>query len=584
MKNKVVFYALLLFSQIAVAQNILLDKPVEAGGLILFPDVYDPKVYYYLPNKISLGKQTDGSPQFSFLRYVQNVKTGAEEETRREGDGGGIIHALVQFDVPDEMLKAAQREIKRKGAGFDSVIIRGPVIYKAGTLAIVSSAANDKGEFSKQVVGVGKAPVIEGTKAAISIHLNKLGSKVLWESFKTATPDLSFSFVMDVSGYRSPIKANIVADFDQIYEHQTFKAGLEGRNIDIGIKAAFNDLVQSGAIKVNNIGSDKSQEQLLDVAFTKLSAMMFEPVNTSEQPPQQNADPLGSIATMIGLASGAATGGIGTAATVAATTKLVVGYQFKKERKRGKFVIDLNKSLSEEVSFRFDENIGSEAVKCKPCYRQVNLDDPFFVQREVYVSIDKDNPTLFTKYVNSVSFQMKKVHSETESTVQEVRIGEKEFNASANNFRLLYGWKDGKDNDRTEWLKYNYKTVWSFFGGYKIESDWKVSDDYDMTLSPPIKLKTVKIEASPDLLKENQIRMATVKFYYDYGEGEKTEQISIKNTDKVTTQVAEFMLKKDIPDVYEYEIVWRLTGNRTLSSPRKKSNDETIYVDELPSN
>lgn len=581
MKNKVVFCTLLLFSQIAVAQNILLDKPVEAGGLILFPDVYDPKVYYYLPNKISLGKQTDGSPQFSFLRYVQNVKTGAEEETRREGDGGGIIHALVQFDVPDEMLKAAQREIKRKGAGFDSVIIRGPVIYKAGTLAIVSSAANEKGEFSKQVVGVGKAPVIEGTKAAISIHLNKLGSKVLWESFKTATPDLSFSFVMDVSGYRSPIKANIVADFDQIYEHQTFKAGLEGRNIDIGIKAAFKDLVQSGAIKVNNIGSDKSQEELLDVAFTKLSAMMFEPVNTSEQPPQQNADPLGSIATMIGLASGAATSGIGTAATLAATTKLVVGYQFKKERKRGKFVIDLNKSLSEEVSFRFDENVGSEAVKCKPCYRQVNLDDPFFVQREVLVSVDGLNSDQFAKYINFATISMKKKHGNNgDATVQEVRVGPKEFN-SGNVYRLLYGWKDAQDNDRNEWLKYDYKTTWSFFGDHKVETDWKTSDQVGINLAPPFHPIKVDIEASPDLVKENQIRLINVKFYYDYGDGEKMEQITIKSTDKVMAQKVEFMLQNS-NYAYDYEINWRLTGNRTVSSGRKKSTDTTLYVDELP--
>lgn len=582
--KKLFFISILqVISYLGFSQNILLDKPVEAGGLILFPDVYEPTVYYYLPNKISLGKQADGKPQFSFMRYVQNVKTGAEEETRGEGDGGGIIHALVQFDVTEDMLKAAQRDIKRKGNGMDSAVIRGPLIYKGGTLAIVSSAADEKGEFTKKVVGVGKAPVIEGTKAAISIHLNKLGSKVLWESFKTATPDLSFSFVMDVSGYRSPIKANIVADFDQIYEHSMFKAGLEGRNVDIGIKAAFSDLVQSGAIKVNNIGSDKSQEELLEIAFNKLSAMMFEPVNTNEQAPQQQADPLGGLAQIIGLASGAATGGVGTAATVAASTKLVVGFQFKKERKRGKFVIDLNKSMSEEVSFRFDENVGSDAVKCTSCYRQVNLDDPFFQQREVYVSVDKDNPTLFSKYVNSVTFQMKKDHGDATSTIQEVRIGDKEFNSAGNSFRCLYGWKDGKDNDRTEWLKYNYKTVWSFFGGHKMESDWKISDDFDMTLSPPMKLKEVKVEASPDLLKENQIRSVNVKFFYDYGQGEKIEQVNIKSTDKVTSASGEIMIQRS-KEEYDYEITWRLFGNKVISSGRKKSTDTLLYVDELPSN
>lgn len=583
--KKNIFYAILIgFVQNLSAQNILLDKQVEAGELILFPDIFEPNSYYYLPNKISLGKQSDGSPQFSFLRYVQNVGTGADESTRKEGEGGGIIHALVQFNVTDDMIKEAERDLKRKvRTGKDSVIIKGPIIYKAGTFAIISSAANEKGEFSKQVIGVGKAPVIEGTKAAVSIQLTKLGSKVLWESFKTATPDLSFSFIMDVSGYRSPIKATIVADFDQIYENQTFKAGLEGANIDAKIEATFKELLQSGAIKVNNIGSDKSQEQLIEMAFNKLSAMMFEPVSTSDEPQQNNANPLAALTPLIGLAAGAATGGAGTVATSAASTKLVFGYKFKKERKRGKFTIDLNKSLSEEVSFRFDENVGSDAVKCKPCYKQVNLDDPFYLQREVFVSVDKKSPALFTKYVNSVTFSMKKKHGESDATIQEVRIGDKEFNTNSNSFRMLYGWKTGADNDRNEWLKYDYKTVWSFFGGHREESVWQVSDDFGLDLSPPMQLKEVKIEASPELLKENQIRSVNVKFYYDYGDGEKMEQVNIKSTDKATSQSAEFMLKKGV-DSYDYEINWRLMGNKVISSGRKKSTDTLLYVDELPTN
>ncbi|WP_394993999.1 hypothetical protein, partial [Emticicia sp.] len=80
--KKNIFYAILIgFVQNLSAQNILLDKQVEAGELILFPDIFEPNSYYYLPNKISLGKQSDGSPQFSFLRYVQNVGTGADEST-----------------------------------------------------------------------------------------------------------------------------------------------------------------------------------------------------------------------------------------------------------------------------------------------------------------------------------------------------------------------------------------------------------------------------------------------------------------------------------------------------------------------
>jgi hypothetical protein len=74
---------------------------------------------------------------------------------------------------------------------------------------------------------------------------------------------------------------------------------------------------------------------------------------------------------------------------------------------------------------------------------------------------------------------------------------------------------------------------------------------------------------------------ATAKFYYDYGAGEKVEQVTIKGNQEVPADLAEFMLKQGQYD-YEYEIVWRLFGNKTLTSGRKKSSDSLLYVDEIP--
>ena len=33
---------------------------------------------------------------------------------------------------------------------------------------------------------------------------------------------------------------------------------------------------------------------------------------------------------------------------------------------------------------------------------------------------------------------------------------------------------------------------------------------------------------------------------------------------------------------YEYDVAWRLRGNRSVSQPRTKSNESTLFVDELP--
>jgi len=82
-------------------------------------------------------------------------------------------------------------------------------------------------------------------------------------------------------------------------------------------------------------------------------------------------------------------------------------------------------------------------------------------------------------------------------------------------------------------------------------------------------------------LKEAKIRIATVKFYYDYGAGEKVEQITIKANQEVPADLAEFMLKRGEYD-YEYEINWRLFGNKRLTTGRKKTSDTLLYVDEIP--
>jgi hypothetical protein len=33
---------------------------------------------------------------------------------------------------------------------------------------------------------------------------------------------------------------------------------------------------------------------------------------------------------------------------------------------------------------------------------------------------------------------------------------------------------------------------------------------------------------------------------------------------------------------YDYDVSWRLRGNRSLALPRSKTNESILYVDELP--
>ncbi|HEX5112256.1 MAG TPA: hypothetical protein VFV79_05385, partial [Saprospiraceae bacterium] len=264
-----------------VAQPIYIDQPIQCGDLIVFPHITDSTKYYYLPNKISLGTTTSGKPQFSFLRYVQNVKSGPGTETAAEGDGGGIVHALVELKITDQQIAQAQAELRKK-TKRPSAVLYGPVIYKGGTFSLVSSFAEEGSEFTKKVIGVGRAPVFVGNKAACSIRLTKLGAKILWESCQTPTPDMSFSFIMDFTGYRSPMQAEIEVNWDKVYEHEGFDIGVGINAMGIvrlgaDIKLAFDQLREDGTIKVTNFGADDKMEAIIEAAYKKILDMMFSP-------------------------------------------------------------------------------------------------------------------------------------------------------------------------------------------------------------------------------------------------------------------------------------------------------------------
>lgn len=579
MNSKIVLFILLGFglcySITGRGQAIFIDQPIQAGELLVFPHITDSTKYYYLPNKLSLGITNSDLPQFSFLRYVQNVKTKSGSEQVIEGDGGGIVHALVELKVSETQITRAQSALRSKTKNKEAVIV-GPIVYKGGTFSLISSFAEDGSDFTKKVIGVGRAPVFVGNKAAVSIRLTKLGAKILWESCKTPTPDLSFSFVMDFTGYRSPMQARVEVDWDKVFKHEEFDIGVKVGfppyvSVGADIKMAFDELREDGIIKVTNYGADDKMEALLDVAYKKIVEMMFSPFSMPSTDPstaEQIADGIATVGKS--LRSGAS------------MVSLNFAYELKEQKKSGRYVIDLSKATTETVNFRFDENLGSDVAQCKDCFRSVNLDDPFYKQRELLVSIDGLNSDQFSKYINFVTVSMKKTHGNGEVTYDELRVAEKEFKeALGNPFRLLYGWKDKGDNDRDKWLKYEYATKWSFFGDHSVVQEWTTSDQLGLNLAPPFHPVSVSVEADPKMLQDAKIRLATVKFYYDYGAGEKEELVTIKGNQGVPASLAEFMLKRGKYE-YEYEIVWRLFGNKVLSTGRKKSSDALLYVDEIP--
>lgn len=735
---------LVLGGTASAQQQILLDKPVRAGELTLFPDLNSDTTFYYVIDKPKLATDANGSPQFSFLRYVENVGGTDGGDAPKEGEGGGIVHALVSLSVTPEQIQAAQRELQRVKPG---ATIRGPAIFKTGKFGLVTSFKDPSGKLATQVVGLGNAPILDGEKAAISMQLTKLGAKLLWESFQTPAPDISFTFEMELPGYMSPKRALIDANWDAIYQSQAFAAGVASQYLAAEIRAAFEDLRRTGAIKVTQVGSDADMDALINTAYGKLTDLMFSPVNGTGTPSlsslttdgggasgglldratamyQKNhqearddakaadakadearkknaeanakrreaaeaertakdqheladgqkqraadiqkqidaidarlntlgpqADAADARAKQLAASAGndaakkqaaadakteadavrariklaeaqktalktslqeaqtAATQGAQAAATAdQAASKaragappesedvpvkddgksggsggiaVVATYEMKKIHQSGHYTIDLNKYTTDSLTLRFDENIGDlrSLMTDNGHFRQVNLDDPLYRQREIAVFVDGLNAQDFGQYINFVTVQMRKKHATGDLTEGDVRIDRTNFNKEGNRFTFLYGWKN--DTDRRRWLEYEYRPVWSFFGGVPVEGTWTTTSDGALNMAPPLQRRSVDIQASPDAVQKAGIRAVTVRVYYKIAGVEKTKSVTLNATKNQLSDKVEFMLPADTTD-YAYDITWQLTGNVTRTSGRQTGSSGVLFVDEVP--
>lgn len=635
------------FTGLGYSQQFLLDKPVRAGELILFPEVGNENNYYYLTDKVKLATHANGKPKFSFIRYVKN------EETEENGDktitesttGGGIVHAVIELSVSEDQRKDAERALKRiKGSGK----LVGPIMYKGGTVSLISSVAKPGGETAQQVLGIGTAPILDGHQAAISVQLNKIGSKILWETFKTPTPDFSVSFEMEVEGYLSPKRVLIEADFARIYSNEKFEAAATTPVLAGEINITFDELHDSGAIKVTQVGSDENLDQLMETAYSKLTDLMFDKIggtgtpelsqlagNNQESMLDRATDMLNTarretreenrrldlarerqaerervvrtgaqsrrdqIFAQSGRSYTPPTGSQARNTSesgdntpegenennqipqneVMPGLSVAVSYSLKKTKRTGSYKLDLNKFTSDSRTMRFDENLGG--FSCAECFVEVNLDDPLMKQREIYANLDGLNSEDFGKYINYVNVVIKKKHQNNELTLDEIRIDKSKFNATGNIYKMLYGWKG--DNDRTEWLDYEYKTQWNFFGGHQLETDWVKNEFGSISLTPPLIKKPIFFEADPEFIEQQNVRAIELKIYSKNGEKESMTKATLNTSKQQMSNTLEILLPKDVED-YEYEITWFVKGKDPIITARQPSKSGLLFFDHFPEN
>jgi hypothetical protein len=257
-------------------------------------------------------------------------------------------------------------------------------------------------------------------------------------------------------------------------------------------------------------------------------------------------------------------------------------YQFKQVHHSGHYEMSFKKYTASKLCLRFDENIGdlTSYMNDPDIFHEANLDDPLFKQREIAVYLDGSNASDFKDYVNFVTVRMRKKHQNGDQTDDSVRIDRDNFNKSANNFKVMYGYKG--DVDRNRWMEYEYDVVWSFFGGKEIDVGWQTATASGIPVFAPYMRRSIQIDGDQDALKAKGIRLVTLQISFDDPNGDPI-------TKQVTIDVNKGPISKIIPGIskegkfaYSYTVTWRKTDGTTISSGKKTSGDDILFCDEIP--
>ena len=559
----------------AAAQQLSIDHGVRVAGLWCFPLAADSEQWVYLPAAARLATDDAGRPLFSFVRYVANEPAHeAGSATITKARGGGVLHFLVTLETPANAIAAAQ-ELLRRDHKDDRIVLRGPVVFKEGQYALVSSILTAEGGTARRVMAAGRAPVLEGNRLAFSFDLEPEQSTLLLESLQMATPDVSIVFDMTFTGLTDAYQAHLTVDWSEVRKSEAFSAGASIYWVSADVEKLFDELRRQNAIQLTSAGDDAAMEGLLTTVYTKLLELLFKPVQIESVPEDQRGGLESALGALIdaksGPLSGRKTTGFGAYA----------GYQVKDIQSSGTTVLDFNHRASVDRHSFVTFNIGDLYRRYgdqTEYFRAVNLDDPTFQQREVHVGVDGALLPEFDSFINNVTVTLRKVHEDGEQTLRELVLDRAAIEKSAGDLRLVYGWSG--DRDRLAWLGYEVRTRWSFKGGGSYQTDWHAADAPMIDLYAPYERRRVQLSGDPARLVAQGVRAVVVQVEYPFFGAPRRQQLVVRAGDSLDDQSLEITLPRDLFE-YDYSIAWQLAaGERRTRSGRDGSG--LIFIDEVP--
>ena len=285
-----------------------LEKPLTIDGLTVFRDHADPNQFWYLPGPVSLARCAgENLAEFTFLKYK-----AASVDVARKGGGFVTFKASLRLNPSTE-----SRIVSRLSAepGVTPPVRLAAVPFEEGTVQCIalnlqgsggtSATPPPEGAFNavEHILGASIPTMDSENGAAFSLSLSQEGATILEQAMSNGMTPIGVLYDMKYLAMRPAIDVEITADFERIFTH--FSASLEAQYMFLrgGIDAAFESLVQSGAIKIKVLNftdqEDEREQERWALEFFKddLLSKWFEPTLTPGQTAADvaDADPLSEV-------------------------------------------------------------------------------------------------------------------------------------------------------------------------------------------------------------------------------------------------------------------------------------------------
>lgn len=255
-----------------------------------------------------------------------------------------------------------------------------------------------------------------------------------------------------------------------------------------------------------------------------------------------------------------------------------LGYSFKRIKLSGRYEVDMRKRLREDREVVMSGNIGGIYKKYgedSRFFTVVSLDDPAFQERTVEVILDGQDAEDFKNYINSVSVLFRRQRFNGPTMTGEVKFFEQQFADRGNRLSFKYG---RLNEAATEWLDYEYKPKWSFYGGVEWEGEWTKTSDSVLTLSPPVRRRTIEISVDEDDILKNRVKAVAIQVRHRIFGKDIIKEVVINYDKGDPLQVNYTYMHEEGRPGYSYRAVWLTLDGREVEGGWVNRESPFVYA------